>query len=169
MKIDYILQPPKKYTFEQPILKKWVESYCNGRVLNLFAGKTKLNVNEYRVDIDKNVEADFYGDAFDFIMHTDMKFDTVILDPPWSVRKSREKYGGRIVGSFTKIKDNLKRILNPCGRVISVGYSSTGMSKKREFEKIALLIICHNGDHDDSFAVVEDYEKDLEILVEKRD
>ena len=39
MKLEYILQPPKKWTFEQPKLKKWVESYCKGTVLNLFAGK----------------------------------------------------------------------------------------------------------------------------------
>ena len=25
-----MVQPPKKYTFEQPKLKKWTENYCNG-------------------------------------------------------------------------------------------------------------------------------------------
>lgn len=168
MEITYMLQPPKRYTFEQPKLREWVENNCRGKVLNLFAGKTKLNVDEYRVDFDKDVPADFYGDAFEFISTTDMKFDTIILDPPWSIRKSREKYEGRVVGSFTKIKNNLRRILNNNGRVISVGYSSTGMSKSRGFKKIALAIVCHNGDHDDSFAVVEeDYEKDTEVLVEE--
>jgi hypothetical protein len=41
------------------------------------------------------------------------------------------------------------------------------MSKSRGFEKVALAIVCHNGDHDDSFAIAEqDYEKDTEILIE---
>jgi hypothetical protein len=63
----------------------------------------------------------------------------------------------------------LRRILNENGRVITVGYSSTGMSKSRGFEKIALAIVCHNGDHDDSFAIVEeDYEKDIEVIVEEQ-
>lgn len=169
MEIVYLTQPPKRYTFEQPKLREWVEQQCKGKVLNLFAGRTKLNVDEYRVDFDKDVPADHYGDAFDFVSKTEMRFDTIILDPPWSIRKSREKYGGRVVGSFTKIKNVLRRILNKNGRVITVGYSSTGMSKSRGFEKVALAIVCHNGDHDDSFAIVEeDYEKDIEVIVEER-
>ena len=169
MEITYLTQPPKRYTFEQPKLREWVEKQCKGKVLNLFAGRTKLNVDEYRVDIDKEVPADFYGDAFEFVSTTEMRFDTIILDPPWSIRKSREKYGGRVVGSFTKIKNVLRRILNKGGRVITVGYSSTGMSKSRGFEKIALAVVCHNGDHDDSFAITEeDYEKDIEVIVEEQ-
>ena len=43
------------------------------------------------------------------------------------------------------------------------------MSKSRGFEKIALAVVCHNGDHDDSFAIVEeDYEKDIEVIVEEQ-
>ena len=169
MEIVYLTQPPKRYTFEQPKLREWVEEQCKGKVLNLFAGRTKLNVDEYRVDFDKEVPADFYGDAFEFVSTTEMRFDTIILDPPWSIRKSREKYGGRVVGSFTKIKNVLRRILNKGGRVITVGYSSTGMSKSRGFEKIALAVVCHNGDHDDSFAITEeDYEKDIEVIVEEQ-
>ena len=159
-------QPPKKYTFEQPQLRTWVEGQCKGKVLNLFAGKTKLNIDEFRVDIDPLVSPNYCGDAFDFVMKTELRFDTIILDPPWSIRKSREKYEGRIVGSFTKIKNNLRRILNDGGRVITVGYSSTGMSKSRGFTKTALCIICHNGDHDDAYAVAEEHDKDEEIVVE---
>jgi len=108
--------------------------------------------------------------TFDFVSKTKMRFDTIILDPPWSIRKSREKYGGRVVGSFTKIKDVLRRILNDNGRVITIGYSSTGMSKSRGFKKIALAVVCHNGDHDDSFAIVEeDYEKDTEVVIEEKE
>lgn len=124
-------------------------------------------MDEFRVDIDPLAPANHHGDAFDFIMTTELRFDTIILDPPWSLRKSREKYGGRVVGSFTKIKDNLKRILNGGGRVITVGYSSTGMSKSRGFEKKALCVVCHNGDHDDAYAVEEEYDKDIEAIVEE--
>lgn len=161
-------QPPRKYTFEQPKLKKWIEKNCKGKVLNLFAGTTRLNVDEYRVDLDTNTSPDFIGDAYDFVLNTNMKFDTIILDPPWSLRKSREKYEGRFIGKFTKLKNILKRVLNKNGRVITVGYSSTGMSISRGFKKIALCIICHNGDHDDSFAILEDEQpKDTEIIVEE--
>lgn len=164
----YLLQPPKRYTFEQPKLKEWVEKWCKGKVLNLFAGKVKLNVNEFRVDIDKNCPVDYYGDAFEFVNDwKGDKFDTIVFDPPYSLRKSREKYEGRYIGKDTKIKDVLHKILSPNGRVINLGYSSTGMSKKRGFTKVAICLVCHSGNHDDTVVTVED--KDLIGIVELAD
>lgn len=155
MEFTYLSQPPKRYTFQQPKLKKWVESYCKGKVLNLFAGKTKLNVDEYRVDAYLFMIADYYGDAYEFVTNTDMKFDTIILDPPYNLRKAREKYNGVYIGSFTKIKNKLNHILNSNGIVITLGYDTVGMSKSRGFEKIAICVICHNGDHNDTLCLVE--------------
>ena len=153
---EYLCQPPKRWTFEQPKLRKFVERWCKGKVLNLFAGKVKLDVDEFRVDIDKNAIADWYGDAYEFVTTTDMKFDTVILDPPYNIRKSREKYEGRWIGSLTKIKNALPQILNEKARVISLGYDSVGMSKKRGFRKIAICLVCHSGDHNDTICLVEE-------------
>ncbi len=159
MKFTYLNQPPKKYTFQQPALKAWVEMNCSGKVLNLFAGKVKLNVNEDRVDIDKKVPADYYMDAFAFVsmaLRRGMKYDTIILDPPYNLRKSREKYGGRCIGSFTKIKNAITQILNKGGIVITLGYDTVGMSKCRGFTKVAICIVCHNGDHNDTLCLKEE-------------
>ena len=155
MNFEYIAQPPKKWTFEQPKLKLWVEKNCKGKVLNLFAGKIKLNVNEYRVDISNEFNPDIICDAYDFVKNTNLKFDTIVLDPPYNLRKSREKYGGKYIGSFTKIKNELSKILNPNGRVIILGYDSVGMSKSRGFQKIGICLVCHNGDHNDTICLVE--------------
>lgn len=152
----YLNQPPRKYTFEQPKLRQWVEKWCKGKVLNLFAGKTKLNIDEYRVDIDKEMVADYYGDAYEFVKNTKMKFDTIILDPPYNLRKAREKYKGNYIGSFTKIKNELSKLLGIEGRIITLGYDSIGMSKSRGFSKIAICLICHNGDHQDTIGVIEE-------------
>ena len=170
-KIDftYLMQPPKRYTFEQPQLKQWVEKWCRGKVLNLFAGKVELSmfIDEFRVDLDRNCPADYYGDAFEFVNSWQgEKFDTIIFDPPYSLRKSREKYEGRYIGKDTKIKDVLYKVIKPKGRVITLGYSSTGMSKKRGFSKIAICLVCHSGNHDDTIGVVED--KDLIAIVEEK-
>ena len=113
-------------------------------------------MDEFRVDIDPNMPADYYGDAYGFVRDTDMRFDCCILDPPFGVRKAREKYEGRWIGSFTRIKNMLPQVLNPGGRVITLGYSSVGMSKSRGFEKVAICLICNSGDHSDMIAVVED-------------
>lgn len=161
MNFEYLIQPPKRYTFEQPKLKLWVEKWCKGVVLNLFAGKTLLNVPEIRIDIDPQMPNLYYCmDAFDYVeqsVEMKLKFDTVILDPPYNVRKAREKYNGRWVGKLTKIKDILPKIINNSGRVISLGYDSVGMSRKRGFKKIAICLVCHNGDHNDTIGLVEEY------------
>jgi len=151
----YMTQPPKRYTFEQPKLKAWVETWCDGKVLNLFAGKVKLNVDEYRVDIDESMNPDVVMDAYDFVTTTDMKFDTIILDPPYNIRKAREKYEGRWIGKLTKVKNELVDLLNDGGKVISLGYDTVGMSKSRGFEKIGICVVCHGGDHNDTLGIVE--------------
>jgi len=162
----YLYQPPNRYTFQAPKTKSWVESWCRGKVLNLFAGKTKLNVDEYRVDIDTNMPADIYMDAYEFVSTTDMKFDTVILDPPWNIRKSREKYEGRYIGSLTKLKNILPRVLKDYAKVISVGYDSVGMSLSRGFVKLALCLVCHSGDYNDSILLVEQYIPKKQLKIE---
>jgi len=158
MEFTYLTQPANRYTFKQPRLRKWVEDHCEGKVLNLFAGKVKLNVNEIRVDIDPEADADYYIDAYDFVYTcvTDgIKFDTIVLDPPYNLRKSREKYEGRCIGSFTKIKDLLSNILTDNGVIITLGYDTVGMSKSRGFSKEAICIVCHNGDHNDTLCLKE--------------
>ncbi len=68
VKFTYLAQPPKKWTFEQPKLKLWTEDWCYGKVLNLFAGQTKMDCDEFRVDISDEYNPDFvWEDAYEFI------------------------------------------------------------------------------------------------------
>jgi len=50
----------KRYTFQCPKIKDWVEERSFGKVLNLFAGITELNIDEIRNDVDKNMKADYH-------------------------------------------------------------------------------------------------------------
>jgi len=155
----YLEQPPARWTFDMAKLKEWVETHCTGRVLNLFAGKNRLAVNEYRVDISNEYQPDSVCDAFDFVALTEDRFGTIVLDPPYNLRKAREKYHGNYVGSLTKIKNELPRILNVGGRIISLGYDSVGMGNCRGFRKIAICVVCHGGDHNDTIGLVEQYQQ----------
>jgi len=141
MILTYLKTPLNKYTFSIKPIRNWVEINSKGKVLNLFAGKTKLNLNEYRVDADKTMVADWYGDAYDFVKQCKMKFDTIILDPPYAYRKSMEMYNGHKASKFNQVKDNLKNVLNKNGRVITFGYHSVSMGKNRGFEQERILLI----------------------------
>lgn len=158
-KLTYLEQPTRRYTFEMPKLKIWIESICEGKVLNLFAGRTKLNVDEIRNDIDTEVFSDYHMDAFDFINYWKQekhpKFNTIILDPPYTSRKSMEKYGGRMISNFQKVKELVPSILENNGLVIFCGYSSSGMGKSRGFGKEHICLIGHGGSHEDTIVLVE--------------
>jgi len=155
MKIDYIKCPLNTYTFSVKPIREWVERECKGYVLNLFAGKTKLSINEYRVDMDKTMKADNYMDAYDYVKKCDKKFDTILLDPPYSYRKSMEMYNGHKSSRFNALKNILPRILNKNGKVITFGYHSVSMGKNRGFIQEKILLISHGGGIHDTIAVIE--------------
>jgi len=83
MIMEYLKTPLHKYTFSIRPIREWVEKNSKGKVLNLFAGKTKLNLDEFRVDCNKDMLADVYMDAFEFVTQCKDKFDTILLDPPY--------------------------------------------------------------------------------------
>jgi len=147
----------RRYTFESPKIKNWIESRARGNVLNLFAGKTLLNLNEVRNDVDKTMNAIHNKDALDFVRDWNgKKFDTIILDPPYSYRKSMEMYNGNKNSRFKLIADNIPRILNEGGQVISFGYHSSFMSKQRGFKLKELCVFAHGGAQHCTIAIIEE-------------
>lgn len=80
---DYIKCPLHRYTFSVKPIREWAERNCEGKTLNLFAGRTKLNIDEVRNDLDEEALADYRMDAVEFLRTwKGEKFDTVLLDPP---------------------------------------------------------------------------------------
>lgn len=156
MDLELIKTNLRRYTFQSPKIKKWVESNCSGLVLNLFAGKTKLDVNEVRNDLDKTMLADYHKDALDFVMeYDDRPFDTVILDPPYSYRKSMEMYNGNLNSRFKLIADNLPNIIKDSTKIISLGYHSTFMGNKRGYKLIKMCVFAHGGAQHCTIGIIE--------------
>lgn len=145
----------RRYTFESPKIKKWVEDNSKGKVLNLFAGKTKLNLDEVRNDIDKEALADYHLDALEFVKKCKQKFDTIILDPPYAYRKAMEMYNGNYSSKFKQIADLVPNILKKDGKVISFGYHSTFLGKKRGFNLTKLCVFAHGGSQHCTIGIIE--------------
>lgn len=155
-KLTLIKTNLRKYTFESKKIKRWVESRSHGMVLNLFAGKTILNLNEVRNDVDKTMTADYHMDALDFVRKWDKsKFDTIIADPPYSYRKSMEKYKGNLNSRFKMVADEIPRILEKDGVIISLGYHSSFMGMNRGFKLRELCIFAHGGAQHCTIGIVE--------------
>ena len=155
-KFDWIKCPLHRYTFEIKNMKNWVEEQCVGKVLNLFAGNTILDVDEIRNDTDPSSPSGYHLDALEFVEKWQGNgLDTIILDPPYAYRKSMEMYGGRVSSPFNRLKDALVRIINPGGRVITFGYHSVSMGKIRGFRVEGIAVFSHGGAIHDTIATVE--------------
>jgi len=153
---DYIKAPLNRYTFSVKPIREWVETRAEGRTLNLFAGRTKLALDEIRNDLGPLARADYQMDALQFLIKwRGAKFQTVILDPPYSYRKSMEMYGGRVASPFRRVKDEIVDILLDDGIVITFGYHSCVMGTKRGFKVERILLISHGGAIHDTIATIE--------------
>ena len=146
----------RRYTFENKKMKQWVENNSCGLVLNLFAGKTKLQLDEVRNDKDVSMLSDYHMDALEFV--TSWKgelFDTVILDPPYSYRKSMEMYNGKYTSAFKRIADELPSIIQENARIISFGYHSTFMGNVRGYGLEKLCVFAHGGAQHCTIGIIE--------------
>lgn len=156
LEIDYIKCPIHHLTFRVKPIKEWVENESNGLVLNLFAGETRLNLNEIRNDIREDMDAEYHKEAVDFCEEWDgEKFNTIILDPPYAYRKSMEYYNGAKASKFKIVKDIIPNILEKGGKIITFGYHSNVMGKNRGFYLDKIALFSHGGAIHDTIASVE--------------
>ena len=56
---------------------------------------------------------------------------------------------------FAAVKDALSGLLRVGGLAISCGWNSTGFGKKRGYELLEVLLVCHGRCHNDTIVVVE--------------
>ena len=168
IRFTYLKTPLYRYTFKNRKVREWVERHAEGLVLNLFAGKYKLNCNEIRNDLRKDMPCDYHEDALEFVKSwgdhaeehandiiTVPPFNTVILDPPYAYRKSMEMYDGAVSSPFNQIKNHISRILAPNGIVITFGYHSNVMGKNRGYKQEHVLLMSHGGAIHDTVAIIE--------------
>jgi hypothetical protein len=161
-KFTYFKASINCYTFKVPKIKTWVEAHCKDKlVLNLFAGYISLDgcKREIRNDIDPlNSKAEYHQDALEFMVWCKdrrTKVDVIVLDPPYSYRKSMEYYNGHLNSKFKLVLDLVPDILTPNGKVITFGYHASQMGKSRGFYVHEILVIDHSGAMHSTIATVE--------------
>jgi hypothetical protein len=141
-----------------PKLRAWVESRLEGTVLNLFGGIVRFPQAVHN-DLNQDLlqEGDLNRDAFDLSQWIDYpaQFDTVIFDPPYSAHQAVVSYGTKKQQQVSHARDVVEYVLRPHGRVISLGFNSTGMSAGRGFDKEAILLVNCGGSHNDFIVTSE--------------
>lgn len=163
MTIERIFEMPRKWTFQMPKLRAWVEERLEGAVLNLFGGVTLLTPpaggSIVLNDIDPNFGSEYCLDACDLSQWASKEFksmfDTVVFDPPFSDFQAVKTYGVKKAQKVSHARDVVEYVLRPGGRVISLGFNSTGMGRNRGFEKEGLLLVNGGGSHNDIIVLSE--------------
>lgn len=154
---------PNSNTFEINPIKKLIDKYTYGLIIDPFANKNKLA--SITNDLDEQYNTDFHMDTLDFLKtFTDNSVDCVLYDPPYSPRQVSECYKklGKSVNMETtqasywsKQKEQIGRIVKNNGIVITCGWNSGGIGKKHGFQIIEILLVAHGGWHNDTIVTVE--------------
>jgi len=137
-----------RWTFEDDPVREWTRKWCEGRVLNACAGRTRLGYNGevVRNDIDEDADADTHLDVHDLPDEFGADaFDTIVFDPPWSGFQSGDKYGGGDVNWTADIKEGFDQLLRAHGRVIQIGYCASAMPSRLGYERIAVATFAPYG------------------------
>jgi hypothetical protein len=158
MEITRWFEMPRKWTFQMPKVRKWVEDRVYGQALNLFGGVTRIGQATHN-DLNESLlqPGDLNRDAFDLTKWVDLphQFDCVIFDPPYSAHQAVVSYGTKKAQRVTHARDVVEYVLKPGGRVISLGFNSTGMGNSRGYTKEALALVNCGGSHNDYILLSE--------------
>lgn len=157
---------PNKNTFTIKPINQLIQKYLGENWIDPFANDSVFNKKcKMTNDLNPKFTTDCHEEALDFLKRfKDNEIDGVLLDPPYSPRQLKECYDsiGRSLtredtqASFwSKIKDEITRILKPNGIVISCGWNTNGIGKKRGFKILEILLVAHGGNHNDTICMVE--------------
>ena len=160
MKISRVWCMPSIWTFTIRPIAELLEMYNVGYGwCDPFAGEN--SPAQFTNDIEGR-GAKSKMDGLDYLKsQADASFDGVLFDPPYSVEQCLRRYTPKHNGTagraeyWARCKDQIKRIVKPSGTVMSFCWDSTGMGKKRGFEIIEILLICHGACHNDTIVTVE--------------
>jgi hypothetical protein len=170
MVINRVWAMPNRNTFTIKPIKNLIEKYLgvfgllSKTIIDPFANQSTYGT--ITNDLNPEYDTDYHMDALDFLKMLDNESaDIVLFDPPYSLRQASECYKSfgkerltRTVTSckyWSECKIEVARIIKPGGIVISFGWSTNGIGKKRGFKIIEVLIVSHGGSKYDTLVTVE--------------
>jgi hypothetical protein len=165
MRIDRKWAMPNRRTFSIKPIKELIQEELprSTLIIDPFAGASKIA--SITNDIDPQYDTTHHLDALDFLKtFDDESVEGVLFDPPYSPRQVSEVYRklDKTVNMETtqasfwsKLKDEVSRIVCPGGTVISFGWNSGGIGKTRGFKIRRILLVPHGSNHYDTICTVE--------------
>ena len=164
MKINRVWAMPNKWTFTIKPIKELINYYAKSGDgwVDPFAGK--YSRAEITNDLNPKLRTTYHLDAIEFLNRLDGFYNGGFYDPPYSLRQIMECYDkiGLTIDKkyattkfYTGVKELLSKLIKKDGIVISCGWNSIGMGKKRGFKLLEVLLVCHGRLHNDTIVTVE--------------
>lgn len=154
---------PNIWTFKMLPVKKIISKYIGHNWVDPFSGQ--FSPAEITNDIEDR-GAKFNMDGLEFLKtFKDESVDGCLFDPPYSTEQCLRRYTPLHNGTagraeyWGKCKDEITRIIKPGGIVMSFCWDSVGMGKKRGFEIIEIMLLCHGACHQDTIITIDQKEK----------
>lgn len=158
---------PNKNTFDVHPIGAMVKRYLASSTVSVDPFARDKNWATYTNDLNPTTAAQYHLDAFDFLrmlVDDEVCADLVLFDPPYSPRQIKECYDdiGKKMSQMDAFRthwkperDAINELLVPGGYVLSLGWNSIGMGKKRDYTIKELLLVCHGPGHNDTICMAE--------------
>lgn len=161
---------PNSNTFSIKPIKNLIERHIGvfGQlkkvIVDPFAGNSQYGT--ITNDLNPVMPTNYHLDALNFLKKLgNASADIVLFDPPYSFAQAVECYKSfgkdkLIINTanmkyWAEVKNEIARILKPRGIVISCGWNTNGLGKKRGFDVLEILIVRHGGHKNDTLVTVE--------------
>lgn len=162
MKISRAWAMPSSDTLTIQPIRKFFKKWHRSISVDPFARNCSLC--DITNDLNLNTKAQFHLKADKFLMGIrNMNF--VLFDPPYSLRQVKECYEGVGIGfthqdsqnaiRWTKERNIIAEKQEIDDIVLSLGWTTTCMGKKRGYKIEEILIVSHGPAHNDSLCVIE--------------
>ena len=161
MDIKRVWAMPNIWTFKVKPIAELLDRYVDNSLVwvDPFAGEHSM------AGITNDIEgrgAKYQMDGLEFLKTIETaSVNGVLFDPPYSEEQCLRRYTAKFKGTagraeyWARCKDQIARITKQGGVVISFCWDSTGIGKKRGFEIVEILLVCHGACHNDTIVTVE--------------
>ena len=159
---------PNSDTFSVPPIGAFVRRYLTSSHVSVDPFARDKRWATYTNDLNPATQAEYHMDAEEFLVMLagkNVKTDLVIFDPPYSPRQISECYKsvGLKVGMketqsaclYQRVRNAIIPILTEDAIILSFGWNTVGMGKKRGFKIEEILLCCHGGAHNDTICMAE--------------
>lgn len=165
MVINRIWAMPNKNTFSIKPIGELIERYIKDKevVVDPYANESKLGT--ITNDLDPQYDTDYHLEAIEFLKLIDSESaDVVLFDPPYTQKQVAECYRKldktvtiqeTQTSYWSRVKEQISRILKPGGYCITCCWNSNGIGKKYGFQIEEILLVPSGSWHNDTIVTVD--------------